>query len=94
MGPCAGVDYNLPYLIVNSIVSYPSPLPQRDYYCKRAILCLSSSKILTILTPHPPLRVNPPPFLGGGGEDTLAGRRGGWGVNILEDESHRIALLQ
>ncbi len=24
----------------------------------------------------------------------LAGRRGGWGVNILEDERHRIALLQ
>jgi hypothetical protein len=34
---------------------------------------------------------------GGGGGDTLAGRRGGWGVNILnilEDERHRIALLQ
>jgi hypothetical protein len=28
--------------------------------------------------------------------DTLAGRRGGWWtwVNILEDERHRIALLQ
>jgi hypothetical protein len=26
----------------------------------------------------------PPTFVGG--EDTLAGRRGGWGVNILEDE--------
>jgi hypothetical protein len=36
----------------------------------------------------------PPPLLGGGGEDTLAGRRGGWGVNILEDERHRIALFQ
>ena len=24
-GPYAGVDYNLPYLIVNSIVSYPPP---------------------------------------------------------------------
>ncbi len=49
----------------------------RDYYCKRAILCLSSSKIFT---PHPPLRpasVYPPPLLRG--EDTLAGRRGGWG---------------
>ncbi len=34
---------------------------QRDYYCKRAILCLSSSKILT---PHPlfrPVSVSPPP---------------------------------
>jgi hypothetical protein len=29
-----------------------------------------------------------------GEEDTLAGRKGGWGVNILEDERHRIALLQ
>jgi hypothetical protein len=25
---------------------------------------------------------------------TLAGRRGGWGVNILEDARHRIGLLQ
>ncbi len=34
--------------------------PQKDYYWKRAILCLQSSKILT---PHPPLRlasVSPP----------------------------------
>jgi hypothetical protein len=29
-----------------------------------------------------------------GGEDTLARRRGGWGVNILEDERDSIALLQ
>jgi hypothetical protein len=28
------------------------------------------------------------------GEDRLSGRRGGWGVNILEDERNRIALLQ
>jgi hypothetical protein len=28
------------------------------------------------------------------GVHTLAGRRGGWGVNILEDERNRIALLQ
>jgi hypothetical protein len=28
------------------------------------------------------------------GEDRLAGRRGGWGVNILEDERNRIALIQ
>jgi hypothetical protein len=57
------------------------------FYCKRAILFLSSSKILT---PHPPLR--PSSVLRG--EDRLAGRRGGWGVNILEDERNRIALLQ
>jgi hypothetical protein len=35
--------------------------------------------------------VYPPPLLRG--EDRLAGRRGGWGVNILEDERNRIALL-
>jgi hypothetical protein len=57
------------------------------FYCKRAILFLSSSKILT---PHPPLR--PASVLRG--EDRLAGWRGGWGVNILEDERNRIALLQ
>jgi hypothetical protein len=49
-------------------------------YCKRAILSLSSSKILT-----PPSPCVPPAFVGG--EDTLARRRGGWGVNILEDET-------
>ncbi len=57
-----------------------------------AILFLSSSKILT---PHPPLRpdgVSSPRNKGGG--YTLAGRRGGWGVNILEDERNSIALLQ
>jgi hypothetical protein len=26
------------------------------------------------------------------GKDTLAGRRGGWGVNILEDARHTVAL--
>jgi hypothetical protein len=29
MGPYAGVDYNSPYLIVKSVVSYPV-LPQRE----------------------------------------------------------------
>ncbi len=62
------------------------------FYCKRAILFLSSSKILT---PHPPLplaSVYPPPLLRG--EDRLVRGRRGWGVNILEDERNRIALLQ
>jgi hypothetical protein len=36
----------------------------------------------------------PPPTKSGGTQYTIAGRRGGWGVNILEDERHRIALLQ
>jgi hypothetical protein len=42
--------------------------------------------------PTPPGECVPPAFVGG--EDTLARRRGGWGVNILEDERHLIALLQ
>ena len=56
------------------------------FYCKRAILFLSSSKILT---PHPPLR---PASVAGGGQTRRAER--GMGVNILEDERNRIALLQ
>jgi hypothetical protein len=42
--------------------------------------------------PSPPGECEPPAFVGG--EDTLTGRRRGWGVNILEDERQRIALLQ
>ncbi len=66
-----------------------SPGPFRDH-CKRAILFLSSSKILT---PHPPLRpasVYSPPLLRG--EDRLARRRGGRGVNILEDDRNSCPL--
>jgi hypothetical protein len=44
-------------------------------------------------SPYPPGKCAPPPKKKGG-RYTLAGRRGGWGVNILEDERHRIALLQ
>ncbi len=43
--------------------------------------------------PTPPLplvSVYPPPLLRG--EDTLAGWRGGWGVNILEDARHSSVL--
>jgi hypothetical protein len=46
------------------------------------------------IDPHPPLRPAsvyiPPPLLRG--EDTLAGWRGGWGVNILEDARHSSVL--
>jgi hypothetical protein len=55
-------------------------------YCKRPTQCLAPSKILT---PHPltAWRVcTPPPLVQG--EDTLAGWRGGGGVNILEDARH------
>jgi hypothetical protein len=55
-------------------------------YCKRPILCLASSKILTPHPPHRPASVYPPPLVRG--EDTLAGWRGGRGVNILEDARH------
>jgi hypothetical protein len=58
--------------------------------CKRPILWLASSKILT---PHPPHRlasVYPLPLELG--EDTLAGWRGGWGVNILEETRHSSVL--
>jgi hypothetical protein len=51
------------------------------------------SLVFQNIDPHPPLRpasVCPPPLLGGG-EDTLAGGRGGWGVNILEDESNNLS---
>jgi hypothetical protein len=39
-------------------------------------------------TPSPPGECVPPAFVGG------YERGVGWGVNILEDERHRIALLQ
>ncbi len=64
-------------------------------YCKRPILCLSSSKILTPYPPLPLASVYPvlyiPPALVRG-EDTLAGWRKGWGVNILEDARHSSVL--
>ncbi len=65
-------------------------------YCMRAILSLSSSKILTPhpIHPSPPGECVLPPTKAGGTQYTLAWRRGGWGVNILEDERDRIALLQ
>jgi hypothetical protein len=62
------------------------------FYWKRAILFLSSSKILT---PHPPLRpASLSSHRNNGGGYTLAKRRGGREVIILEDERKRIALLQ
>ncbi len=60
-------------------------------YCKRPILCLSSSKILT---PHPPLRpaiVYPPPLVGG--EDTLARGRGGVGGHYFGRRETQLCTL-
>jgi hypothetical protein len=39
------------------------------------------SLVFQNIDPHPPLRPAcvPPTFVGGGGVDTFAGRRGGWG---------------
>jgi hypothetical protein len=68
------VQFKADYYVTVSIVA--------RLYCKRPILCLASSKILI---PHPLIarRVcTPPPLVRV--EDTLAGWRGGWGVNILE----------
>ncbi len=77
---------------LSSSMTYPMQCPydystEYIFYCKRAILFLSSSKILT---PHPTLR----PASLSSPRNTLPGGEGGWGVNILEDEINRIALLQ
>jgi hypothetical protein len=46
------------------------------------------------IDPHPPLRpASVTPSVGGGGGHTRRAERG-VGVNILEDERNRIALLQ
>jgi hypothetical protein len=66
-----------------------TPVERLD--CKTPIPWLASSKILT--PPHPPHRpasVYPPLLVRG--EDTLAGWRGGWGVNILEVARHSSVL--
>ncbi len=89
-------SHNTNNYVLNNYEYFLSPV-STEYIlnCKRAILFLSSSKILI---PHPTLRpppgewCTPPPLLRG--EDRLARRRGEWGVNILEDERNRIALLQ
>jgi hypothetical protein len=41
--------------------------------------------------PSPPGKCVPPPLLGGGGHTRREER--GWGVNILEDERHRIMYI-
>jgi hypothetical protein len=68
-------------------------LPQSTYFTVRGQSYFS--RLPKYWPPHPPLRpasVSSPRNKGGG--YTVAGRRVGWGVNILEDERNRIALLQ
>ncbi len=67
-----------------------SLVPVERLYCKRSILWLASSKMLTNHAPHRPASAYPPPLVRG--EDTLAGWRGGWEVNILEDARHSYVL--
>ncbi len=64
-----------------SVVSLYPLTTEYIFYCNRAILFLSSSKILT---PHPPLRpasLSSPRNIGG--RYTLAWRRGGGGGSIF-----------
>jgi hypothetical protein len=73
--------------------------PQSTYFTVRGQSYLISLVFQNIDPPppsHPPLRpasLSSPSNKGGGGY-TLAGRRGRWGVNILEDERNKIGLLQ
>ncbi len=61
-------------------------------YCERPI-ANPMAGVFQNIDPHPPHRpasVYHPPLVRG--EDTLARRRGGWGVNILEDVRHSSVL--
>jgi hypothetical protein len=84
--PYAGVDYNQILCPLQSRLQYIYQGGNRReiIYCKRAILVLSSSKILT---PSPPgecvLPPPPPQQQRRGTQYTLAGRRGGWGGSIF-----------
>jgi hypothetical protein len=60
----------------NSCVAAQKRAAVEGLYCKRPILCLASSELLTP-PPHRPASVYPPAF--GAGEETLAGWRGGVG---------------
>ncbi len=59
---------------------------------RREIITIRGQSYVSRLPKYWPPPTSPPGNKGVG--YTLAGRRGGWGVNILEDERHRIALLQ
>jgi hypothetical protein len=59
--------------------------------CKRSVLCLASSKILTPAPPPSPPGECVPPAFGAGGGHTFWVERG-VGVNILEDARHSSVL--
>jgi hypothetical protein len=94
---------------MNSSSIYINPF-QKTVLCFYALIHISVERIFTVREQSYPIslvfqNIDPPspsppgecvvyPSAFVGGEDTLARRRGGWGVNILEDERDRIALLQ
>ncbi len=66
-----------------------------SFYSGRVQSCVWRLPKYWFPTPLSIQRVCPPPRTKGGGYSyTLAGWRGGWGVNTLEDARHWIGLLQ
>ncbi len=61
---------------------------------RREIIVRGQSYFSRLPKYWPPIPLSARRVRNKGGGYTLAGRRGGWGVNILEDERNRIALLQ
>jgi hypothetical protein len=81
---------------VQSVILDLYKLTEYIFYCKGAIQFLSTSKILTSQGPIPlsARLVCTPRLCCGGRTDSPGGEGDGGGVNILEDERNRIALLQ
>ncbi len=79
-------EYTFRGAVLSLFLSIHKVLTYVEY---RAVSCVFQN-----IDPPPlhPASVSSPRTKGGG--YTLAGRRRGWGVNILEDASHRIGLLQ
>jgi hypothetical protein len=93
------------YLVSVMLMSSPSPFhlssmsqTRREGGIHRVHILLFKGNLISLVfqnfDPHPPLRPASLSSPRKGGGYTLTGRRGGWGVNILEDERHRIALFQ
>ncbi len=75
MGPYSGVDYDSPYLIVNSIVSYPTPLQrERGEVGKISPYWLSNEHVcMCLLIPKTTLRKR---------ESTEKGEGRGWELTL------------